>query len=134
MENSSKMSSKGAPVVMSALPKTWILDLDGTIVKHNGYKTDGHDTLLDGAKEFLDSIGPDDMVIFVTSRTKEFAEATETFLRGNGIRFDAIVYGAPYGERILVNDNKPSGLGMAYAFRKARDSGEFPAFSCDESL
>lgn len=119
---------------MSALPKTWILDLDGTIVKHNGYKLDGHDTLLDGAKEFLDSIGAEDMVVFVTSRTKELAETTETFLRENRIRFDAIVYGAPYGERILLNDDKPSGLKMAYAFEKTRDSGEFPAFLADESL
>ena len=31
---------------LSPLPKTWILDLDGTLVKHNGYKTDGRDSLL----------------------------------------------------------------------------------------
>lgn len=37
---------------MSALGKTWLFDLDGTIVKHNGYKLDGHDTLLSGAKNF----------------------------------------------------------------------------------
>jgi len=23
---------------LSSLPKTWIIDLDGTILKHNGYK------------------------------------------------------------------------------------------------
>lgn len=39
-------------IVLSPLPKTWILDLDGTLVKHNGYKLDGHDTLLPGAREF----------------------------------------------------------------------------------
>ena len=33
-------------IEMSILPKTWILDLDGTIVKHNGYIEDGFDTLL----------------------------------------------------------------------------------------
>ena len=48
---------------MSALPKTWILDLDGTIVKHNGYKIDGKDSLLSGAKEFLNQIQEEDMVI-----------------------------------------------------------------------
>ena len=36
-------------LVMSTLPKTWILDLDGTLVKHNGYKMDGEDSLLKGA-------------------------------------------------------------------------------------
>ena len=41
---------------LSTLGHTWILDLDGTIVKHNGYKIDGQDTLLDGALEFLKNI------------------------------------------------------------------------------
>ena len=63
-------ASSGKTLAMSALGKTWILDLDGTIVKHNGYKIDGHDTLLEGAKEFLGTIGESDMVVFVTSRTE----------------------------------------------------------------
>ena len=50
-------------IVISSLEKTWILDLDGTVVVHNGYKTDGKDTFLPGAKEFLDSIPKNDMVI-----------------------------------------------------------------------
>ena len=40
-------------MILSTLPKTWFFDLDGTIVKHNGYKTDGQDTLLFGAAEYL---------------------------------------------------------------------------------
>ena len=121
-------------LVVSALPKTWILDLDGTIVKHNGYKIDGEDSLLGGAKEFLDSIGSEDMVVFITSRPEEYAGQTETFLKENKIRYDHIIYGAPYGERILVNDNKPSGLCMCYGFRKKRDSAEFPVLREDGSL
>ena len=106
---------------MSELPKTWILDLDGTIVKHNGYKLDGKDTLLDGAKEFLSQIQENDMVIFVTSREKKFSDITEAFLMENNIRYDYIIYDAPYGERILVNDRKPSGLKMAYAIDTERN-------------
>lgn len=121
-------------MVLSPLAKTWILDLDGTIVKHNGYKIDGHDTLLEGAKEFLSSINTDDMVIFVTSRTAECASQTEHFLKENNIRYDSIIWNAPYGERILVNDDKPSGLSVCYGFRKARDSKVFPVFEVDESL
>ena len=37
-------------LILSTLPKTWIFDLDGTILKHNGYKIDGEDTLLPGVK------------------------------------------------------------------------------------
>ena len=43
-------------LILSTLAHTWILDLDGTIVKHNGYKLDGTDTLLEGAKEFLEKM------------------------------------------------------------------------------
>lgn len=108
-------------IEMTTLPKTWILDLDGTIVKHNGYKLDGMDSLLPGARDFLCQIKEEDMVIFVTSRKKEHQENTENFLRKEGIRFDHIIYEAPYGERILVNDSKPSKRIMAYAFTPNRD-------------
>lgn len=108
-------------LTLSPLGHTWVLDLDGTIVKHNGYKIDGHDTLLNGAKEFMDSIPPDDLVIFVTSREVSYRDLTEKFLIANGIPFDHIVFGAPYGERILINDRKPSGLITAIAVNTDRD-------------
>lgn len=109
-------------IVLSALGHTWILDLDGTIVKHNGYKMDGADSFLPGAKEFLNSIHEDDMIVFLTSRTEEHRILTESFLKKNKVRYDHIIYGAPYGERIIVNDNKPSGLKMSVAITKVRDS------------
>lgn len=108
-------------IEMSPLPKTWILDLDGTIVKHNGYIIDGEDSLLEGINEFFKQISDQDMVIFVTSRRKDLKKSTEKFLQENGIRYNHIIYEAPYGERILVNDKKPSGLNMAYAISTKRD-------------
>lgn len=108
-------------IEMSTLPKTWILDLDGTIVRHNGYKSGGTDILLEGADRLLSQIKENDMVIFITSRKKEYQEMTERFLDGQGIRYDHIIYEAPYGERILINDRKPSGLAMAYAINTRRD-------------
>lgn len=107
---------------MSSLPKTWILDLDGTLVKHNGYKIDGKDSLLPGANELLSQIQDEDYVIIVTSRKLEYKELTELFLQENNIRYDHIIFEAPYGERILINDNKPSGLKMAYAIDTDRDN------------
>lgn len=121
-------------IIFSPLGKTWILDLDGTVVKHNGYKLDGEDTLLNGALEFLQSIPSEDMIVFLTSRTKDLAEQTERFLKNNGIRYDAVVYGAPYGERILVNDKKPSGLKTAIAVNTERDVFMDAVFEVDESL
>lgn len=108
-------------LVLSSLGHTWILDLDGTIVKHNGYKDDGFDSFLDGAKEFLDSIPKGDMVIFLTSRKETERERTERFLAKNKVRYDHMIFGIPYGERVLMNDRKPSGLEMSIALSRERD-------------
>ena len=120
--------------MLSPLGKTWVLDIDGTLVKHNGYKLDGNDSLLPGAKEFLDTLPPKDLVVLLTSRTKEQAGLTEEFLRENGIRYDAIIYGAPYGERILINDKKPSGLAMAIVVNTDRDKFCPVKFEINETL
>ena len=109
-------------LVLSTLGHTWILDLDGTIVKHNGYKIDGEDSFLLGAKEFLSSIPEKDMIVFLTSRTDEYRKDTEKFLKKNDIRYDHIIFNAPYGERILINDDKPSRLKMGMAINKERDA------------
>lgn len=116
----------GEPLILSTLPKTWIFDIDGTIVKHNGYKIDGHDTLLAGAKEYLGSIPSDDKIIILTSRTDEFRQMTLNFLKENEIRYDDIIFNVPMGERIVVNDRKPSGLDMAIALNIDRDIFDLP--------
>lgn len=121
-------------LVLSTLRHTWILDLDGTIVKHNGYKIDRKDSFLPGAKEFLETIPNDDFVIFLTSRKDEFKNITEQFLDANNIRYNQIIYNAPYGERILINDNKPSGLKMGIAVNKNRDEELRLKFHEDKSL
>lgn len=121
-------------IKLSPLGHTWILDIDGTIVKHNGYKIDGVDTLLDGAAEFLANIPEGDMIIFITSRTEEYRELTVDFLRKNNIRYDHIIFGAPYGERILINDRKPSGLGMSVAVNTERDVFLKQKILIDENL
>ncbi len=113
-------------MILSTLAKTWIFDLDGTIVKHNGYKIDGHDTLLSGAKEYLSELPEEDLVLILTSRTDEYKEMTLSFLKENGIRYDQIIFNVPMGERIIVNDRKPSGLDMALAFSTERNLLKLP--------
>lgn len=113
-------------MILSTLAKTWIFDMDGTIVKHNGYKIDGYDTLLNGVKEYLDSLPIEDKVVIFTSRTEEYKELTTQFLRDNHIRYDDILFNMPMGERIIVNDRKPSGLDMAVAVNINRDCFHLP--------
>lgn len=108
-------------IIMSSLNKTWIFDIDGTIVKHNGYKIDGYDTLLPGVNDFINNIDKNDMIIFLTSRTEEYRKMTIDFLRNNEIRYDNIIFNAPKGERILINDKKPSGLNMSIAINTNRN-------------
>ena len=109
-------------LVLSTLPKTWIFDLDGTLVKHNGYKIDGYDTLLPEAKEYVDSIPAEDKILILTSRTDEYKEMTLEFLRESRIRYDQIMFNMPMGERIVMNDRKPtSGIDMAVAVNLDRD-------------
>lgn len=108
---------------LSPLPHTWILDFDGTLVKHNGYKTGG-DEWLPGALAFLRNIPPEDYVLILTARFEDFApERTKAFLDKYGVRYDQILFGMPQGERILLNDNKPSGLCCAYAVATERNAG-----------
>jgi len=121
-------------LVLSQLEHTWILDLDGTILKHNGYLIDGQDALLPGAREFLDSIPQNDFVLFLTSRKSKYKIITEEFLEKNGVRYNQIIFDIPYGERILVNDDKPSGLCMAYAVQNKRDCCLFPQIDINEEL
>ncbi len=111
-------------LILSTLPKTWFVDIDGTLVKHNGYKIDGHDTMLDGAKEYMAQIPAEDKIILTTSRTDEYREQTLAFLKNNGVRFDDVIFNLPMGERIVMNDKKPSGLDMSVAINLDRDKFE----------
>lgn len=107
---------------LSTLNHTWIIDLDGTLVEHNGYKT-GEDKLLDGAYEFMHSIPENDYILIITARELDAKEKTENFLNRNGIRYNQILFEMPMGERILINDNKPSGLKCALALSPERNQG-----------
>lgn len=107
---------------LSTLPKTWIFDLDGTLVVHNGYH-EGVDRLLPGVRELFEQISTSDYILILTARTEEYKEQTIDFLKREGIRFDNILFNIPVGERIIFNDDKPSGLKMALAVNVERDKG-----------
>ena len=59
---------------------------------------------------------------------------TEKFLREHEIRFEHLICEMPYGERILINDRKPSGLKMTVAVNPERDEFMDVIFEADELL
>lgn len=118
---------------LSPLPKTWIIDVDGTIVKHNGY-LDGEDCLLDGVKEFFDNLSAEDTIILLTARESKYIDNLKKFLKNNGIRYNYLLSDLPLGERIIINDNKPSGLICSYAICKKRDEKLVVDYKIDEDL
>lgn len=119
---------------LSPMPKTWILDLDGTLVVHDGPFIMGHDEFLPGAKEFLDSIPDRDMIILLTARLEYEKPHTLRFLKENHVRYDHIIFGAGEGERIMINDNKPDGLVTTYGISTKRDRFCQTRFVTDRSL
>ena len=108
-------------IKISPMPKTWILDLDGTLLVHDGPYILGKDEFLPGAREFLDSIPTRDMIIFLTARSGYEKSHTLRFLKENNVRYDHIIFNAGEGERIMINDMKPDGLVTAYAVNTVRD-------------
>lgn len=110
------------PFELSDLNHTWIVDIDGTIFKHNGYK-DGKDELLPGVVELWDSIPRTDVVILTTGRPPEYEALTVSGLKKYNIWYDYIIMGVGLGERIVINDIKPGGLKTAIAWNVERDKG-----------
>jgi hypothetical protein len=116
------MTTTAAPLRLSALPHTWLIDVDGTILKHNGY-LEGGEVLLPGVRALWASIPDSDVIIILSARDEVDKPATLAFLKAEGLRFDQAIFGLPVGERIVINDVKPSGLVTALAVSVVRDQG-----------
>ncbi len=74
------------------------------------------------------------MIVFITSRTDEYKQLTIDFLAEKGIRYNHIIFNAPYGERLIVNDDKPSGLHCSVAINLKRDNFNIGSLEIDENL
>lgn len=109
-------------LTLSGLPKVWIIDLDGVVFRHNAY-LEGDDELLDGAARFWEQVASDDVVVVMTGRSESERPRTLALLADLGLRVDHAMFGMPRGERVLINDNKPSGLLTAHAVNLVRDKG-----------
>ena len=118
---------------ISKLSHTWFIDLDGTIFKHNKYKENGFDIIVNSnVQKFFNQIPKNDILIFTTSRSSSLSKLCETSLKEilNIKQNFTIIYGLPHGERILINDSKPSGMITSLAINIDRDN--FPEFILNE--
>lgn len=106
---------------LSNLPKTWIIDIDGTIFIHNKY-LESEDALVPKFLDFYKQIDPNDYILLVTSREKKYQSQTLKSLKKFKIRFDHILFDIPNGERILINDIKPRGLKTGLVILNKRDN------------
>jgi hypothetical protein len=109
-------------IQVSTLNHTWFIDLDGTILKHNGHLSEG-DCLLTGVKEFWKQIPSGDIIVILSARLESEKDNSLAYLTQHGLRYNYAIFNLPTGERILINDMKPSGLKTAIALNIARDEG-----------
>ena len=112
---------------LSNLPKTWLIDVDGVIFKHNAYfdlyKKNKNDIILPNVKQFFAKIPKEDYIILLTSRDKKYKNYTSKQLEHYKLRFDRVLFNLPIGERIIINDIKPMGLKTAIAINLKRNLG-----------
>tara|TARA_A100000164_G_C21847265_1_gene743196 strand:- start:859 stop:1221 length:363 start_codon:yes stop_codon:yes gene_type:complete len=109
-------------IQLSTLNHSWFIDLDGTIIKHNGHLIK-NEKILKGVENFWAKIPKKDKIILTTARRKEDFKQVLVLLNSLDLRFDHIIFDLPLGERILINDIKPSGLKTAIAINAERDKG-----------
>jgi beta-phosphoglucomutase-like phosphatase (HAD superfamily) len=104
--------------------KTYFIDMDGTLVKHNYHPREIPDIILPGVVEFLLKLRSNGCYCILTTSRSEL-ECKSILLRfkfEHSFEFDRHIYGLPSNIRVLINDNK-NGLIKALAIAVDRDSG-----------
>lgn len=100
------------------MAQTIFCDLDGTVFQHAG------DEILDGVQEqFYKWVSEEAMIILVTGRKESLRKRTEEALAKYNLPYDLLIMGLPRGERIIVNDRKPSGEATAGCYSPCRNEG-----------
>ena len=107
--------------------KTLFIDIDGTILKHQGTFSEismKEATLLPDARDRLNEwCSKEYKIILTTGRRESMRKTTELQLGRLGIPYDQLVMGLSKGNRIVVNDRRPNGDDTAFAINVNRDYG-----------
>ena len=109
--------------------KTWFIDIDGVIFKHNAYlgEITNIETPLPGIKALFSQIPEEDVIVLVTARGSMYKENTIRSLNSNCIKYNYIIMDLPTGVRILINDAKPDGTDTAFSYNLSRNAGISPS-------
>jgi histidinol phosphatase-like enzyme len=113
---------------MTEMKKTIFIDIDGSIVKHQGNLSEMFTktmVVLPGVIEKFNEWDAKGYKIILTTGRKEcLRKITEEQLLENGVFFDQLIMGLTRGERILINDIKPNNnMSVATAIQINRDEG-----------
>lgn len=107
--------------------KTIFIDIDGTVLRHNGDLSKQMLTpaivLPEVMERFNEWNRKGYYIVLTTGRKECMREMTVKALLDNGIFYDQLVMGLPRGERILINDTKPDMDQTARAFVVVRNEG-----------
>ena len=94
------------------MKKTLFLDIDGCLIKHNGNLSNqilSKVKLLSGTVEKLNEWeAAGHRIILTTGRKESMRKFTEEQLLKLGIFYDQLVMSLNRGERIVINDGKPT--------------------------
>ena len=110
------------------MKKTLFIDIDGTLVKHKGNLSNIYleePELLPGVIDKLNKWNSDGhKIILTTGRPESMRKITNEQLEKFGIFYDQLIMGLTRGERIIINDIKPSlDINVASAIQVNRDEG-----------
>jgi len=94
------------------MKKTLFIDIDGTLVKHQGNQSNmfmNKMEILPGVIEKFNEWDAKGYKIILTTGRKEcLRKITSKQLLKNGIFYDQLIMGLTRGERVLINDIKPN--------------------------
>jgi hypothetical protein len=127
MNDEDRLHCYEPPTNVANLPKTYILDLDGTCWCHRGTLSEMYKDvqILDNVREKIDEwCGKGHYIVLLSARPEGMRRTTERQLEELRIPYHQLVLGAPIGQRILVNDRKPNSTeDTAIGITVERDAG-----------
>jgi hypothetical protein len=96
------------------MANTYIIDIDGTLVKHQGGMTRNIESMGDVVRqEFINQFFEklylnDAKIILLTGRKENLRNETVNQLKKLNIQYDELIMGCPRGPRHIINDRKPN--------------------------